>query len=245
MRRPSACGLREFHFGAPQTQGLGLARPLLIRWRAAGAGRRPDDGARRHVQFRQPVRSRPPARASGMRLRGASQPGRARRRTAAASMRGGRERGPALPGRRRLGGHACGIPARCRAPRIPQVGRRVDRARRALPVLSAQDRDRGVRAGRRDREEGPQGRVHSDHLRHADHHGAPHGLLQQARLERGGDQDRRLGGHPRQDPQQGIRRRPHAFADADRDHARRRLERRSRTPCRRSRTSTARPSRSR
>jgi nitrate/nitrite transport system substrate-binding protein len=58
MRRPSACGLRDFHFGAPQTQGLGLARPLLIRWRAAGAGRRPDDGARRHVQFRQPVRSR-------------------------------------------------------------------------------------------------------------------------------------------------------------------------------------------
>jgi hypothetical protein len=51
MRRPSACGLREFHFGAPQTQGLGLARPLLIRWRAAGAGRRPDDGTRRHVQF--------------------------------------------------------------------------------------------------------------------------------------------------------------------------------------------------
>src|SRR3954470_13531154 len=158
-----------------------------------------------------------------MRLRGASQPGRARRRTAAASMRGGRERGPALPGRRRLGGHACGIPARCRAPHIPQVGRCVDRARRALPVLSAEDRDRGVRAGRRDREEGPQGRVHSDHLRHANHHGAPHGLLQQARLERGGDQDRGLGGHPRQDPQQGIRRRPHAFADADRDHARRRL----------------------
>ena len=98
----------------------------------------------------------------------------------------------------------------------------------ALAALSQffplEDRDRGVRAGRRDREEGPQGRLHPDHLRHADHHGASHGLLQQARLERGGDQDRGLGGHPRQDHQQGIRRRPHALADAARDHARRRLE---------------------
>ena len=98
----------------------------------------------------------------------------------------------------------------------------------ALAALSqffpAQDRDRGVRAGRRDREEGPQGRLHPDHLRHADHHGASDGLLQQARTERRGDQDRRLGGHPRQDAQQGIRRRPHALADAARDHARRRLQ---------------------
>ena len=45
--------------------------------------------------------------------------------------------------------------------------------------------------------------------------------------------------------QQGIRRRPHAVADAARDHARRRLATRSPTRCRRSRTSTARPSRSR
>ena len=35
--------------------------------------------------------------------------------------------------------------------------------------------------GGADREEGPQGRLHPDHLRHADHHGAPDGLLQQAR----------------------------------------------------------------
>ena len=34
-----------------------------------------------------------------------------------------------------------------RAPRISQIGRRLDRARRALAVLSAQDRNRGVRAG--------------------------------------------------------------------------------------------------
>jgi hypothetical protein len=33
-------------------------------------------------------------------------------------------------------------------------------------------------------EEGPEGRVHTHHLRHADHHGASHGLLQQARPQR-------------------------------------------------------------
>ena len=58
-----------------------------------------------------------------------------------------------------------------------QVGRRLDRARRDLAVLPAQDRDRGVRAGRAAREEGPQGRLHPDHLRHADHHGGADGLL--------------------------------------------------------------------
>ena len=106
-------------------------------------------------------------------------------------------------------------------------------------------RDRGVRARRRDREEGPQGRLHPDHLRDADHHGEADGLLREARPQRRGDQDRRLGGDPRQDDQQGIRRRPHAVADADRDHARRRARIRSPTRRRRSRTSTARPSRSR
>ena len=74
------------------------------------------------------------------------------------------------------------------------------------------------------REEGPQGRVHPDHLRHAHHHGAPDGLLHQARPERGGGEDRRLGRDPRQDAQQGIRRRAHALADAARDHAGRRLQ---------------------
>ena len=82
-----------------------------------------------------------------------------------------------------------------------------------------QDRDRSVRARRRAREEGPQGRLHSDHLRDADHHGAPDGLLFQARPQRRSGQDRRLGRDPRQDHQQGIRRSPHAGADADRDHA--------------------------
>ena len=97
---------------------------------------------------------------------------------------------------------------------------------------------------RRAREEGPQGRLHPHHLRHAHHHGAPDGLLHQARAQRGGGEDRRLGGHPRQDPQQGIRRGAHALADAAGHHAGRRLQRRSPTPCRRWRTSTARPSRS-
>ena len=79
--------------------------------------------------------------------------------------------------------------------------------------------------GGADREEGPQGRLHPDHLRHADHHGAADGLLRKARPQRRSDQDGRLGGDPRQDHQQGIRRRPHAVADAARDLARRRLER--------------------
>src|SRR5262245_451388 len=69
-----------------------------------------------------------------------------------------------------------------------------------------------------------EGRLHPDHLRHADHHGTSHGLLCQARPRCGSDQDRWLGSDPRQDAQQGIRRRTHALADADRDHARRRLD---------------------
>ena len=43
------------------------------------------------------------------------------------------------------------------------------------------DRDRRLRAGRRAREEGPQGRLHPDHLRDADHHGGADGLLYEAR----------------------------------------------------------------
>ena len=145
-------------------------------------------------------------------------------RSCAAAMRAGRERRQALRGRGRLRGDARDVSAGRRAPRLPEIGRRLDRARRALAVLPAQDRDRSVRARRAAREEGPQGRLHPDHLRDADHHGAPDGLLYEARPQRRSDQDRRLGGDPRQDPQQGIRRRAHAVADAARDHARRRLE---------------------
>ena len=70
-------------------------------------------------------------------------------------------------------------------------------------------------------------------------------LLCQAWSQRRSGQDRRLGGDPRQDHQQGIRRRAHAGADAARDFARARRAERSRSRCRRSRTSTARASRSR
>ena len=70
------------------------------------------------------------------------------------------------------------------------------------------------------------------------------GLLFEARPQRRSHQDRRLGGDPRQDHQQGIRRRAHAVADADRDLAGRSAPTRSPSPCRRSRTSTARASRS-
>ena len=137
----------------------------------------------------------------------------------------GRERGQALRGRRRLRGRARDVSAGCDPPRLPEVGRRLDRACGDLAVVPAQDRDRSVRARRAAREEGPESRLHPDHLRHADHHGAPDGLLFEAGAERRSDQDRRLGGDPRQDAEQGIRRSPHAVADADRHHARRRLER--------------------
>ena len=60
---------------------------------------------------------------------------------------GGRERGRALRRRGRLRGHARGVSAGRRPPRIPEIGRRRDGVRGALAVLPAQDRDRGVRAG--------------------------------------------------------------------------------------------------
>jgi len=53
---------------------------------------------------------------------------------------------------------------------------------RAVAILPAEDRDRGVRRGRAAGEEGPQGRLHPDHLRHSDHHGGPLGFLCQAGL---------------------------------------------------------------
>ena len=59
------------------------------------------------------------------------------------------ERGQALRRRGRLGGDARDVPAGRRAPRVPEIGRRLDRARRDLAVLPARHRDRGVRAGRR------------------------------------------------------------------------------------------------
>jgi ABC-type nitrate/sulfonate/bicarbonate transport system substrate-binding protein len=61
-------------------------------------------------------------------------------------------------------------------------------------------------------------------VRHAHHHVAADGLLCAPGSQRRRRQDRRLGGYPRQDAEQGIRRGAHAVADAARDHARRRLE---------------------
>ena len=121
---------------------------------------------------------------------------------------------------------------------------REHRARRGLVALSARGSEGRFRAKREDRKAQSQGRLHSDHLRDADHHGAADGLLWPAGPERRRGEDRGLGRHPRQDDQQGIRRRAHALADAARDHARRRREADS-VRCPRSRTSTARRSRSR
>ena len=95
---------------------------------------------------------------------------------------------------------------------------------RGVAILPAEDRDRSVRARRAAGKEGPQGRLHPDHLRHADHHGGADGVLRQERAQRRSHQDRRLGRHSRQDHQQGIRRGPHAVADAARHHHGRRLQ---------------------
>ena len=74
----------------------------------------------------------------------------------------------------------------------------------------------------------------------------PMGFYSRAGSQRGRRKNRRLGGDPRQDAEQGIRRLAHALADAAGDH-RWALgsPSRFRIPCRQSRTSTARPSRCR
>src|SRR5262249_43414714 len=145
---PAKPGPRE-EIAAPPNLWIGTS--IANSWTDAGAPRRHNAGARRHVDLRQPLRSRAPAQSDGMQLRAASQPGRTRRR-AAAPMRADRERGQALPRGRRLSRDARRISKGRRAPRIPQIGWRVDRACRALPAFPPQDRDRGVRAGPRARE---------------------------------------------------------------------------------------------
>ncbi len=77
----------------------------------------------------------------------------------------------------------------------------------------------------------PQGRLHPDHLRaRRSSWRDPMGFYKKQGLNVESGQDRRLGGDPRQDHQQGIRRRAHAVADADRDLARPRLDTRCPTP---------------
>ena len=138
---------------------------------------------------------------------------------AGAALRAGRERGETLRGRGRLRRGAGDVSQGRRAPRLPEIGRRVDRAGRDLAILPDQGGDRGVCGSRHAGEEGPQGRLHPDHLRDADHHGRAARLLCQIRPQRRSGEDRRLGRDPRQDHQQGIRRLAHAGADADRDLA--------------------------
>ena len=123
-----------------------------------------------------------------------------------------------------VGRRARAVPRGSRAA-APSCARSAPR-RRSPPSRSSSRSARPPRCSPRPRagEEGPQGRLHPHHLRHAHHHGAPDGLLHQARPQRGGGEDRRLGRDPRQDPQQGIRRRAHALADAARHHAGRRLQ---------------------
>ena len=135
-----------------------------------------------------------------------------------------RERAKALRRRGRLRRDARDVSAGCRAARVPEIGGRGDGGSGRVAVLPAQDRDRSIRARRAAREERPQGRLHPDHLRHADHHGGADGVLCQERPQRRSHQDRRLGGHSRQDHQQGIRRGAHAVADAARHHHGRRLQ---------------------
>ena len=88
------------------------------------------------------LRLKPAASAGGTRARRSMITRRATRSSAPPA-----ERGEALRGRGRLGGDARRVPAGQDAPRLPQVGRRLDRACRPLAVLPAQDRDRGVRPG--------------------------------------------------------------------------------------------------
>jgi hypothetical protein len=64
-------------------------------------------------------------------------------------------------------------------------------------------------------EDRPEDRLRADHLRHADHHGPPAGLLRALRPGCRGHQDRRLGGGARQvADQRPVRRLAHAVADA-------------------------------
>jgi nitrate/nitrite transport system substrate-binding protein len=102
-------------------------------------------------------------------------------------------------------------------------GRCVDRAGRPLAVLSREDRDRRVRAGgaieKKDLKVGfiPITCATPIIMAHPLGFYSKHGLNVEVIKTAGWAVD------PRQDAQQGIRRRPHALADAARDHARRRL----------------------
>ena len=133
-------------------------------------------------------------------------------------------RGGAVEPGRRCRRPARGLPGRRPAPAVPEDGGRRHGDGRDLLRAAARRRPRGLRPGRRAGEEGPQGRLHPHHLRHAHHHGPSDGLLFQAWAGRRSGEDGGLGGDPRQVAGQGIRRRAHALADAARHLAGRRLE---------------------
>ena len=197
-----------------------MARRLLKRrqtWRPSAVLTRSaaDDPLLRSV-----CREHPPGQ--GLQLRRPCVSGRA---SACVSGRG-RAVGCRCPprARRRAGRDARDVPRRCRPPRLPQGGRGLDGARGPVEPVSARHRNGGAGPGRQAREGRPEGRLHPDHLRDADHHGGADGLLCQAGSQRRRGQDRRLGGDPRQDPEQGIRRRPHVVADAARHLHGRRLQ---------------------
>ena len=154
------------------------------------------------------------------------------------------ERGEALRGRRRLRRGAGDVSGGRRAPRLPEIGRRFDRARCDLAILPAsRPRPRPSRKPappeKKDLKVGFIPITCATPIIMAAPLGfySKHGLNVEVVKTAGWAVD------SRQDHQQGIRRRPHAGADADRDLAGPRLATRFRSRCRRSRTSTGRASR--
>ena len=135
------------------------------------------------------------------------------------------ERREALRGRRRLRGDAGDVSAGRRPPRLPQIGRRLDRARRDLAVLPARrPRPRCSRRAapieKKDLKVGFIPITCATPIIMAQPMGfyTKHGLNVEV-IKTAGWAVIRDKTH-----QQGIRRGAHAVADADRDHARRRLE---------------------
>ena len=83
----------------------------------------------------------------------------------------------ALRGRRRLRRDARDVSEGRRAARVPEIGRRFDRAGRALAdSFRSRPRPMSSRKPAHAGKDQAQGRLHPDHLRDADHHGAPLGF---------------------------------------------------------------------
>ena len=140
--------------------------------------------------------------------------------------------------------HARDLSAGRRAPGVPEIGRSLDGTRRAVsqffPIKTATE---ALRASRRAGKEGSQGRLHPDHLRDADHHGAPlgfyakYGLNVEVVKTAGWAVIRDKTINREYDAAHMLAPMPIAISLGLG------VERRSRSPCRRSRTSTGRASR--